>query len=187
MPNINTIDAVYGAQSPAQGVKACPAITLVSTTEQLFKDQTGAVATVTLQPQAAPSVLGPFDTFCWKLRATWKVTTVTTTTIIATMYLGNPTAIVSGNALATITSQSLVSVSSNGYLEFQGIWDSTSLVISGIQRGAAGTTAVSDTIVTNTGLTAANLAALKFSLSFKGGSSATGAVVTLGTFEVEDV
>ena len=187
MPNPMTVDRVVGGATGGaqQGTKFAPAITLVTTTEKIVLDQTGGVATVYAMPQSGPSASGSYDVFKFIVRATFKCTTGGSATNIVTLYLGNPSTIVTGNALATITSQSLATLTGSGFLEFHGIWDSTSLIISGIQFGGYGTTAVSGTIVTNTGLTAANLAALKFSISSKNGSSVTGTTFQLGEFTSE--
>jgi hypothetical protein len=187
MPNPMTVDRVVGGATGGaqQGTKFAPAITLVTTGIQTVKDQTGGVATAYLMPQSAPSATGPWDVFKFVVRATFKVTTGGTSTNVVSIYLGNPATAVSGNILATITSQSLVTLSAAGFLELHGIWDSTSTIVSGVQLGVYGTTAVSGTIVTNTGLTAANLAALKFSVASNNASSVTGTVFQLGEFTAE--
>ncbi len=189
MPNANTIDRITGGATGGdqQGTKFAPAITLVTTGIQTVKDQTGGVATVYAMPQGAISALGPFDTFRFKVRVTFKTTTGGTSTSVVSIYLGNPATAVSGNILATITSQSLVSLSASGYLEADLIWDSKSLILSGTQVGAYGTTVVSQTVITNTGLTAATIANLLFSVAANNASSVTGTTFQIGEFCTETV
>jgi hypothetical protein len=186
MSNANTIDRVVGAGSPAQGVKAAPSITLVTTTEKLVLDQTGATATVYAQPQAAPSASGPFDTMAFKVRATFRTTTGGTSTSVVNIYLG--TTIVAGNKLGSVTSQSLATASASGFLELYLVWDNTSQVLSGLQCGQYGTgTAVIYAALSNTAVAATSISALKFCISATNGSSVTGTTFQLGEFVVEEV
>lgn len=184
MPNSNTVDRVVGAGSPAQGVKAAPAITLVTTTEKLFLDQTGATAVVNAQPPAAPTTLGNLDTFAFKVRATFRALTGGTSTVVINLYLGST--VVSGNKVASCTSQSLVTLPASGYLEAMLIWDSVTKVISGQQCGQFGTgSAVIYAALTNTAIACTTQQGLQFCLSATNGSSVTGTVVTLGELALE--
>lgn len=186
MPNANVIDKVTGAASPAQGTKAAPAITLLTTAEKLVLDATGATATVSCQPSAAFATLGTQDVFAFKVRATFKTTTGGTSTSVVSIYLGST--IVSGNKLGSVTSQSLVTLSASGFLELYLIWDSVSGKISGLQCGQYGSgTAVIYAALTNTAVAAATQQALQFCITATNGSSVTGTTFTLGELVVETV
>lgn len=188
MPNANTIDRIVGGATggPQQGVKFAPAITLVTTTEKLVLDQTGATATVYVQPQASPSALGTADTLAFKVRAAFRTTTGGTSTSVVSIYLGST--VVSGNKLGSVTSQSLVTLSASGFLELYLIWDNSSQKISGLQCGQYGSgTAVIYAALTNTAVAATSLSALQFCISATNGSSVTGTTFTLGEFVVETV
>jgi hypothetical protein len=186
MPNANTVDRIMGAGSPAQGTKAAPTITLVTTTEKLVLDQTGATATVYAQPQAQPTSNSTSDLFKFVVRATFKTTTGGTSTSVVNIYVGS--AIVSGNKLCSITSASLATASASGFLEAHCIWDSTTQVISGFQLAAYGAASpIAATALTNTAISVANPQALKFCISATNGSSVTGTTFTLGELVVEEV
>jgi hypothetical protein len=186
MPSANTVDRIVGAGSPAQGTKAAPVITLVTTTEKLVLDQTGATATVFCQPPSQPATGGPSDLFKFIVRATFKTTTGGASTSVVNIYLGN--SVVSGNKVCSITSPSLSTASASGFLEAHCIWDSTSLVLSGYQLGAYGTaTPIAATALTNPAIAVANAQALKFCISATNGSSVTGTTFTLGELAVEVV
>lgn len=185
MPNANTIDRIVGANSPAQGTKAAPTITLVTTTEQLVKDQTGATAVVYFMPTAAPATGGPQDVFEFLVRATFKTTTGGSSTSVVNIYVGNT--IVAGNKVGSVTSASLSTASGSGFLECHLIWDSVSGKLSGQQYGGyAGGTAVTGNL-SNTTIAVANAQALQFCISATNGSSVTGTTFTLGEFVVEQV
>lgn len=185
MANANVIDRVQGAPSPAQGTKAAPPITLVTTTEALVLDATGATAVVSAQPAAAPTKTN-FEGIPFKVRAAWKVTTGGTSTNVVNMYIGST--IVSGNKIASCTSQSLVTASASGFLEATLIWDSVSGKINGLQSGQNGSgTSISAVALTNTGVAAAALSNLQFCVSATNGSSVTGTVFTLTELTLETV
>lgn len=188
MPNSNVIDRLVGAGSPAQGVKAVPTITLTATTEKQFLDQTGAVATVSAMPQSGPSANGSFDGFAFKVRATFKVTTGGTSTNVFKIYVGNSSTISNNTAIASVTSDSLATASSSGFLEATLIWDNTSQKLNGIQSGAYGAgSAISAVAIANTNISIASLSKLVFSATSTNGSSVTGTTVTLTEFVVEAV
>src|SRR6266446_469108 len=150
MPNANVISRFVGAGSPAQGAVVVPAITLVTTTEQLFALQSGGTAILTPQPPGqfvgattAPSYGSGFDGYPFKVRAAFKCTTGGASTVVFSIYANQvSTTITSTNQVATITSQSLSTASSSGWLEATLIWDSIGLKLSGGQQGAFGTTVV---------------------------------------------
>jgi|SRR5215831_9478664 len=184
MPNANTVDRIVGANSPAQGTKVVPTITLVTTTEKLFLDQTGATAVVSFLPSAAPTTGAPQDLFAFIVRATFKTTTGGTATSIINIYVGNT--IVAGNKLGSVTSQSLATASASGFLEIHCIWDSTTKVLSGYQEAAYGTsTPIANTALANTAISVTSTSALQFCITATNGSSVTGTTVTLGEFCVE--
>jgi hypothetical protein len=184
MPNANTVDRVVGAGSPAQGTKAAPAITLVGTTEKLVLDQTGATAIVSAQPVGQPTTLGPSDDLKFVVRATFKTTTGGSSTSVVNLYVGN--AIVSGNKLASITSQSLATASASGFIEAHCIWDSTAKVISGYQLAAYGTASpIAAAALTSTAISVTATTGLTFCISATNGSSVTGTTFTLGELCLE--
>lgn len=184
MANANTVDRILGAASPAQGSKAAPAITLVTTTEKLVLDQLGNTATVFAMPQGQLTTQGPADLYKFIVRATFKTTTGGTSTSVVNIYVGNT--IVSGNKLCSITSPSLATASASGFLEAHCIWDSTTKVISGYQMAAYGTsTPIAVTALANTAIAAADPTVLKFAITATNGSSVTGTTFTLGDFCVE--
>lgn len=186
MANTNTGDRIVGANSPAQGKKVAPTITLVTTTEKLVADQTGSTAVVALQPNAQPSSNGSADTLKFIVRATFKTTTGGSSTSIVNIYVGS--AAVSANKLCSITSQSLSTASASGFLEAHCIWDSTSQVISGYQAAAYGTASpLANTALTNTAISVTSPSGLTFCISATNGSSVTGTTFTLGDFCVEQV
>src|SRR6266567_2089239 len=182
MPNANVIQRFVGANTPAQGANVIPSITLVTTTEQLFAAQAGGTAIIAPFPPAqfvgattAPSFGSGFDGFPFKVRAAFKCTTGGTSTVIMSMYCNQVgTTITSGNKVATVTSQSLVTLSASGFLEYTCIWDSVSLKLNGIQSGAFGTTAVSAIAGTTTNIAIPALANLNFSMTAANASSVTG-------------
>src|SRR5258708_36677773 len=176
MPNANTIDRVVGGGSPTQGTKVAPTITLAATTEKLCLDQTGATLQVQAYPPSGPATGGSQDLFAFKVRATFKTTTGGTSTSVINIYKG--VTITSGNKLCSITSPSLATLSASGFLEAYCIWDATTLVLSGYQTGAYGTsTPLANTALTNTAIAVANQQALVFSITAPNGSSATGTTV----------
>jgi hypothetical protein len=184
-----------GANTPAQGVNVIPSITLVTTTEQLFAAQSGGTAIIYPQPvgqllaaTTAPSFGQGFDGFPFKVRAVVKCTTGGTSTVILNMYCNQVgTTITAGNLIATITSQSLVTASSAGFLEYWGIWDSVSKVLNGQQMGVFGTSVKSAVVGASTNVSIPALANLNFSLSATNGSSVTGTIVAVTEFVVETV
>ena len=195
MPNANTISRFVGAGTPAQGATVVPAITLVTTTEQLFALQSGGTAILPPQPVAqltaaatAPSYGSGFDGFPFKVRAVFKCTTGGTSTVIINMYCNQVgTTITAGNLIATITSQSLVTASSAGFLEYQGIWDSVSKVLNGQQLGAFGTSVKAAVVGASTNVSIPTISNLNFALSATNGSSVTGTIVALTEFVIETV
>ncbi len=185
MANVNMQDRVVGAGVPAQGVKVAPAITLLTTVEKLLLDQTGATATVTVQPPANYATGGTQDDIKFVVRASFKVTTGGASTNVVSIYKG--TSIVSGNKLCSITCQSLSTASASGFLEAHCVWDGTALVISGYQTGAYGTaTPLANTALTNTAIAVANQQALQFCMTSTNGSSVVGTVFTLGEFVIDN-
>lgn len=196
MPNANVISRFVGANTPAQGANVVPSITLVTTTEQLFTVQSGGTAILSPQPTpqllaatAAPSFGQGFDGFPFKVRAAFKCTTGGTSTVIFSIYANQVgTTITSGNKVATITSQSLATASTSGWLEAYLIWDSIGLKLSGGQQGAFGTTVVTgNAALTNTAISIAALSNLNFSATATNGSSVTGTIVTMTEFVIETV
>lgn len=196
MPNANVIARFVGANTPAQGTNAVPSITLVTTTEQLFAVQSGGTAILQPQPvaqllgaTAAPSFGSGFDGFPFKVRAAFKCTTGGTSTVVFSIYANQVgTTITSGNKVATITSQSLVTASTSGWLEATLIWDSIGLKLSGGQQGAFGTTVVTgNSALTNTAISIPALSNLNFSCTATNGSSVTGTIVALTEFVIETV
>lgn len=195
MPNANVISRFVGAGSPAQGVNVIPSITLVTTTEQLFAAQQGGTAILFPQPAGqvlgatvAPSFGSGFDGFAFKVRAQFKCTTGGTSTVIINMYCNQVgTTITAGNKIASITSQSLVTASACGYLEYYGMWDSVSKVLNGTQLGAFGTSVVSSVVGSSTNVSIPALSNLNFSLTATNGSSVTGTIVAVTEFVVETV
>lgn len=184
MPSANTVDRVVGAGSPAQGTKAAPTITLVTTTEKLVLDQTGATAVVVVQPISQLSPGGPSDLFKFIVRATFKTTTGGTSTSVVNIYVGST--VVAGNKLCSITSASLATASASGFLEAHCIWDSTTKVISGYQAAAYGAASpLANTALTNTAISVTSPSALTFCISATNGSSVAGTTFTLGELAVE--
>lgn len=196
MPNSNVVSRFVGAGSPAQGVNVIPSITLVTTTEQLFAAQIGGTAIIFPQPvgqltgaTVAPSFGSGFDGFPFKVRAAFKCTTGGTSTVVFSIYANQVgTTITSGNKVATITSQSLATASTSGWLEAYLIWDSIGKTLSGGQQGAFGTTVVTgNAALTNTAISIPALANLNFSCTATNGSSVTGTIVAVTEFAVETV
>jgi hypothetical protein len=195
MPNANVIARMMGANTPAQGVNAIPSLTLASNTETLFLNQAGNPAVIAPFPPgqvlgaaAAPSFGSGFDGFPFKVRCAFKVTTGGTSTAIIAMYVNQvSTTITSGNKIATVTSQSLVTLPTSGFLESYCIWDSVSLKLNGIQSGAFGTTAVSAIANTTTNIAVPALANLNFSVTANLGSNVAGSIFTITEFVVETV
>ena len=186
MSNANTIDRIVGVATggPQQGTKVAPAITLVTTTEKLFTDQTGATATVAFNPLSAPSSGAPQDLCAFVVRLTFKTTTGGTSTSIINLYVGS--SIVAGNKLATITSASLATASASGFIEVHCIWDSTTKVLSGYQEACYGTaTPLANTALSNTAISVLTVSGLTFCASATNGSSVTGTTVQIGEFCVE--
>ena len=184
MANANMQDRVVGAGSPAQGVKAAPVITLLTNVEKLVLDQTGATAVVTVQPTGNFATLGTQDTIKFVVRASFRTLTGGTSTSVVSIYKGNT--VVSGNKVASITSQSLVTLPASGWLEAHLVWDSVSLVLSGYQAGGYGTTLLIPAALTNTAIAVANQQALQFCISATNGSSVTGTTFTLGEFVIDN-
>jgi len=185
MANVNMQDRLVGAGVPAQGVKAVPAVTLITTTEKLLLDQTGATAVVTVQPTGSFPAGGSQDGIKFVVRASFKTTTGGSSTSVVSIYKGN--SIVSGNKVASITSQSLATLSASGFLEAHLVWDSTALVLSGYQTGAYGTaTPLANTALTNTAIAVANQQALQFCITATNGSSVTGTTFTLVEFVIDN-
>jgi len=178
MANANMQDRVQGAGSPAQGVKAAPTITLLTNVEKLVLDQTGATATVSVEP-------GPNqDGIKFVVRASFKTLTGGTSTSVVSIYKGNT--VVSGNKVASITSQSLVTLPASGFLEAHLVWDSVALVLSGFQCGGYGTTLLAPAALTNTAIAVASQSALQFCVSATNGSSVTGTTFQLVEFVVDN-
>jgi hypothetical protein len=195
MPNVNNINRFVGSGSPAQGSNVIPAITLVTTTEQLFAGQIGGTAILFPLPAGqitgattAPSYGSGFDGFPFRVRASFKCTTAGTSTIIINLYCNQVgTTITAGNLVATITSQSLVTASASGFLEYTGIWDSVSKVLNGQQMGVFGTSVKAAVVGANTNVSIPALTNLNFALSATNGSSVVGNIVAVTEFCVDAV
>jgi len=184
MANASTVDRVVGGSTVAQGTKAAPTITLVTTTEKLVLDATGATAVVNAVPQGALAATNFDGALNFKVKATFKTTTGGTSTSVVNMYVGS--SIVSGNKIASVTSGSLATATASGWLEAYGVWDSVSTKISALQHGMyQGGTAVTEAAATNASIVAANLAALQFCISATNGSSVTGTTFTLTDFHLD--
>lgn len=195
MPNINNIARFVGGGSPTQGANAVPSITLVTTTEQLFKTQSPS-ATAILAPyppgqplgaSTAPSFGAGFDGYPFRVRAAFKATTGGTSTVVFAIYANQVgSTITAGNKVATITSQSLATASASGWLEATLIWDSIGLVLSGGQQGSFGTTVVTgNAALTNTAISIPALSNLNFACTATNGSSVTGTIVALTEFCID--
>ena len=187
---------MQGANSPAQGPLAIPSIVLVTTTEQLFAVQSGGTAILTPFPPGivasattAPSFGSGFDGSVIKVRATFKATTAGTSTIIINMYCNQVgTTITSGNKIASVTSQSLVTASAGGFLEAVVFWDSIGKVLVGYQSGIFGSgTLVAGAALTNAAVSIPALTNLNFSLTATNGSSVVGNIVAVNEFVIEAV
>lgn len=194
MPNANNISRFVGGNTPAQGANVIPSLTLASNVETLFTAQAGGTAILFPQPTgqvlaatAAPSFGAGFDGFPFKVRAAFKVTTGGTSTAIIAIYANQVgTTITSGNKVATITSQSLVTASTSGWLEATLIWDSIGLKLSGGQQGAFGTTVVTgNAALTNTAISIPALANLNFSITANLGSNVAGSIFAVTEFCVD--
>lgn len=195
MPNANTISRFVGANTPAQGANVIPSLGFTTNTEALFTAQAGGAAIIFPQPvgqilgaAAAPSFGSGFDGFPIRVRAAFKVTTAGTSTAIIAIYANQVgTTITSGNKLATITSQSLVTASTSGWLEATLIWDSIGKTLSGGQQGAFGTTVVTgNAALANTAVSIPALTNLNFSITGNLGSAVT-ATMTVTEFCVDAV
>ena len=196
MPNANVISYFKGGNSPTQGPNAIPSLTLASNTETLFTVQSGGTAILSPQPvgqilgaTAAPSFSTGFDGNMFKVRATFKVTTGGTSTAIISMYCNQVgTTITSGNKIATVTSQSLVTASAGGFLEAVVFWDSIGKVLVGYQNGIFGSgSLVAGAALTNAAVSISALANLNFSLTANLGSNVAGSIFAIGEFVVEAV
>lgn len=195
MPNANVISRFVGANTPAQGGNCIPSLAFTTNTEALFLAQTGGAAIIYPQPVSqllgattAPSFGIGFDGFAFKVRASFKVTTGGTSTAIISMYCNQVgTTITSGNKVATITSQSLTTLSASGFLEYYCIWDSLSLKLNGIQSGTFGTTAVSAIAGTTTNIAIPALTNLNFSLTGNMGTGSITSTMAITEFVIEAV
>lgn len=195
MPNVNNLSRFVGGGNPAQGTTVIPAITLVTNTEQLFAGQQGGTAILFPQPTgqvtgatAAPSYGSGFDGFPFRVRAVFKCTTGGTSTVIINLYCNQVgTTITAGNLVATVTSQSLVTASASGFLEYTGIWDSVSKVLNGQQMGVFGTSVKAAVVGASTNVSIPALSNLNFALSATNGSSVTGTIVAVTEFCVDAV
>lgn len=193
MPSILAINRLMGAPSPAQGKTAIPAFALGSNTETLITDQTGGTATLNPVPggalssgtTATTSFGLALDGYPFKVRAAFKVTTGGTSTAIVALYVG--TTIVSGNKVATVTSQSLASISASGFLEATLIWDVLSQKLNGLQQSVFGTTNNAPAAITNTNIAVTTQAGLQFVLTANLGSNVTGSTFVITEFVLEAV
>jgi hypothetical protein len=192
MPNANTIMRLVGAPTPAQGTVAVPALSLANNTETLFVDQTGGTAllftpggTLASGTTGATSFGVNQDGFPFRVRAAFKATTGGSSTAIISIYAGST--IVSGNKLGTVTSQSLATTSTSGFLILDLIWSNIDQKLVGTQSGIFGSgSAVSFAALTNTGVAVTSLANMKFCISANLGSSVT-ATFVLTEFCIEAV
>lgn len=192
MPNANVFERLVGAGSPAQGSNAIPALALASNTETLFTNQLGntAIAAPNGGILASTGVAGTsfgssLDLFPFKVRVVFRATTGGSSTAIIALYVGST--IVSGNKIATITSQSLATTSASGYLEANMIWDSVSQKLNGTQLGAFGTQVVSSTALSNTNISVTSLSGLQFVCSANLGSNVSGNTFVISEFVMEAV
>lgn len=190
---IQLVDRLVGANSPAQGTKAVNSLTLASNTETLFLNAAGGTAQLLPVPggqlpgaTTAPSFGSGLDGWKAIVRVAFKVTTGGTSTAIMAIYQG--ATITSGNKLATITSQSLVTASASGVLEAHLIWDSVAQVWSGWQQGTFGTaTPLASTALSNTAVSVTSMANLAFCFTANLGSNVSGSkfAITSATWEVD--
>jgi len=196
MPNANVISRMVGANTPAQGGLVIPSLAFTTNTEALFTVQSGGAAILYPQPTgqvlgatAAPSFGSGFDGFPFKVRAAFKVTTGGTSTVIISIYANQVgTTITSGNKVATITSQSLATASTSGWLEARLIWDSIGLKLSGGQQGAFGTTVVTgNAALTNTAISIPALSNLNFSITGNMGTGSITSTMAVTEFVIEAV
>jgi hypothetical protein len=188
------IDRIVGAPSPAQGKKASPALLFTTNTEALFLDATGGTATLSALPASgplgattAPSYPGVMDGIPFKVRACFKVTTGGTSTVIIAIYAG--TTITSGNKVASITSPSLATASTSGWLEAYLIWDNVAQKFSGYQVGAFGTaTPLANTALSNTAVTVTtSLATMQFVCTGNMGTGSITSTMVLTDFGILDI
>jgi hypothetical protein len=187
---------MQGANSPAQGPYAIPSLAFTTNTEALFVNQLGNPAVIYPQPTGqiigaatAPSFGIGFDGIPFRVRAAFKVTTGGTSTVIIAIYANQVgTTITSGNKVATITSQSLATASTSGYLQATLIWDSIGLKLSGGQEGAFGTTVVTGgAALTNTAISIPALTNLNFSITGNMGTGSITSTMVITDFCVEAV
>jgi len=124
------------------------------------------------------------DTIKFVVRASFRTLTGGTSTSVVCIYKGN--SIVSGNKVASVTSQSLVTLPASGWLEAHLVWDSVSLVLSGYQCGGYGTTLLAPAALTNTAIAVASQSALQFCITAANASNVAGTTFTLGEFVVDN-
>jgi hypothetical protein len=196
MPNANTIYRLMGGGSPAQGSLAIPSFVPSGTSAAIVPCQTSSTTAAwlplgdsTAQPTGAQTYGSGFDGFCFKVRVAWKVTTKAANNVtIAIMYASSATTTyTAGNVVATTGATSNGTISGNGFLEYVGQWDSTSLALSGYYSGFKGATTpaiVAPTIQTNN-LAPATQASLGFEIAATFSDTTAGTTLTITEFTAE--
>jgi hypothetical protein len=196
MANANTISRLLGGNAPAQGTLAIPSVVPTGTSAFVVLNQAGGAATCQIgdsnaQPTGAQSYGSGFDGFLFKVRVAWKVTTKAANNVTVAIALAAATATTytAGNIVATTGATSNGTISGNGFLEYVGMWDSTSLALSGSYSGFKGATTpaiIAPTIQTNN-LSPANQAALVFVIAATFSDTTTGTTMTITEFSAEQV
>lgn len=196
MPNMNTVSRLVGAPSPAQGKMAIPNYVPSGTSAAIVTDQTGTTSAAFLQvgnsnaqPTGAQTYGSGFDGFCFKVRVAWKVTTkaANNVTIAIMQANSNTTTYTAGNVVATTGATSNGTGNFNGFLEYVGQWDSTSLALSGYYSGFKGASTpaiITPTIQTNN-LSPAAQANLGFEIAATFSDTTTGTTLTITEFTAE--
>lgn len=161
MPNVNTIERLVGANSPAQGSNTIPAFAPTGTSAAVVVNQLGgtnaAVLTVAgaqmLSASTTATTTGVtalnFDGFPFKLRIVGKVTTGASLNVTVAIQQGATTTVTSGNTIATTGAVAVNSTSANFFLEATLLWDGVTGKLNGYFMGQINNSLVDLTLVTN--------------------------------------
>jgi hypothetical protein len=194
MPNINIIQRLVGANTPAVGANAIPSIVPTVTSAFIVTNQQGNAAALTVGSGAyasgastAPSFATNFDGLPFRLRINGKITTGASMNLTVAFMVGNTTTYTSGNVVATTGALAANSTSANFQLECVCLWDSVGQKVQGaiLPSSWVNATAVSTAVLTNSNAVAVTTQAGLVFVPVLTCSATTGVTITISEFVAE--
>lgn len=195
MPNVNVIDRLVGANSPAQGSAAIPSYVPTATSATVLTNQLASAAVLSVGgtqflsgASTAPSFASNFDGSPFKLRINGKITTGASCNVTVAIQVGSSTTVTSGNNVATTGAIAVNTTSANFQLECVCLWDSVGQKVQGVINPSwVNATAVAASVLTNSNAVAVTSQAGLTFVPVVTFSATTGATMTISEFVAETV